>query len=427
MESLNKRTRKWNDPEVWRTRLRTPFPRRLIACYRGARGTRAATCCSGQAGRVFDAGNAVTMEGVRSHDCIFGVSGVSTDAAFNLSFLPRRAFFVKHICGECVRPRPAHHQCSSCLSTSFERITGVHAGICHLCYYHSPWPRRTCYGCSYFQQPFMPDRGECRSLCHRAPTHQACPGPPISFYCIIMLSALFMSSCYWPPVPLESNLSTPWTDNITTYADALASMLPNLPEDMKPKDVPMLDRCWCDLSDTGFFEQFNVTDWERRSILSLKERLEVRLKEREGETPVESEPEPQPEAGLKGTSSRDSNVASATPHEGSTANSTDVSPSKLSGLWNRVSAWPFSRKPRPSDAPSADTTPTSESRSRWTILKKDEYTPRVRRVPDPVVIETHTRTIRSSPTGLLRKEYDLRPYGFDVILDFNWEKSRAES
>ena len=236
-----------------------------------------------------------------------------------------------------------------------------------------------------------------------------------------------MSSCYWPPVPLESNLSVPWAANITTYADALASMLPNLPEDMKPKDVPMQDRCWCDLTDTGFFEQFNVTDWERRSILNLKEKLEVQLREREGENPDEQELELELGAEPETTPSHNSSEASATPHEASTANSTDEPHSKLSGLWNKVSAWPFSRRPRPSDVPSTHTTPISTSRSRWVWSKKDEYIPRVRRIPDPIIVATHTRTIRPTPTGILRKEYDLRPYGFDVILDFNWEKTPVES
>ena len=344
-----------------------------------------------------------------------------------LSFLTRTAFFLKHICGECPHLCLPRRTCLSCSSTSFEHTTGVHAGIYRLCYYHFPWPRRTSCGCSSSPQPFMPDHGEYHSSCHRAPTHEAGPGPPISFYCIIMLSALFMSSCYWPPVPLESSLSVPWSDNITTYADALASMLPNLPEDMKPKDVPMLDRCWCDLTDSGFFEQFNVTDWERRSVLSLKERLEMQLREREGETPVEPEPEPEPEAAPEGTSPQDGSEASATPHEGSLANSTEEPHSRFSNLWHKVSAWPFSRKPQPSDAPNTGTTSTSASRSRWTwSSKKNEYTPRVRRIPDPVVTATHTTTIRSTPTGLLRKEYDLRPYGFDVVLDFNWQTAAVE-
>ncbi|KAI0733944.1 hypothetical protein C8Q72DRAFT_503412 [Fomitopsis betulina] len=243
------------------------------------------------------------------------------------------------------------------------------------------------------------------------------------FYCIIMLSALFMSSCYWPPVPLESTLSTPWADNITTYADALASMIPNLPEDMKPADVPMLDRCWCDLTDTSLFQQFNVSDWERRSILRLKERLEVQLKESGVETPVESEPEPEP----TGIPSEENDEAPTTLHEGPTTQSTDEPRSRLSGVWNKVSAWPFSRKSQPSDAPSADATPIPARGSQWNRAKTDDYTPHVRRMSDIVDSVTHTRTIRPSPTNILRKEYDLRPYGFDVVLDFSWEKTAAES
>ncbi|KAH9921415.1 uncharacterized protein B0H18DRAFT_1020958 [Fomitopsis serialis] len=242
------------------------------------------------------------------------------------------------------------------------------------------------------------------------------------FYCIVLLSALFMTSCYWPPVPLESSLAVPWADNITTYADALASLMPELPEDLKPADVPMLDRCWCDFSGPGFFEQLNVTDWERQSVLRLKDRLELQVKAREAERPPEPEPEPEE---VPSTVADD---PTKTPSEGTPGNSTDgvadgAMRSKLSGIWNKVVAWPFPRKPQPSEVPPAEDPtifirPTPSSRWRWS--RKDDYTPRVRR-PIPI-ITTHTTTIEPTQS-LLRKKYDLRPYGFAVVLDFGWEKS----
>ncbi|KZT67643.1 hypothetical protein DAEQUDRAFT_672856 [Daedalea quercina L-15889] len=239
------------------------------------------------------------------------------------------------------------------------------------------------------------------------------------FYCIILLSALFMSSCYWQPVPLESSLAVPWSDNITTYGDALASLLPDLPDDIKPTNIPVLDRCWCDFSGAGFFDQFNVTEWERRSVLRLKDSLEVELKAREAEKPVKTEPAPEPQA--ESTRVEEASESSEGPSEsapgGSTVRVTGVARSKISGLWNKVSAWPF---PRKSDASARDTASTPAGRFRWS--RTDDYTPRVRRLTETIV-STHTQTVRPSPTSLLRKEYDLRPYGFAVVLDFGWEKS----
>ena len=70
---------------------------------------------------------------------------------------------------------------------------------------------------------------------------------PFSFYCMLLLSAMFVSTCYWPPVPIDTPLVRPWADNITTFADALGHLMPDLsPEDI-PATIPVADRCWCDL------------------------------------------------------------------------------------------------------------------------------------------------------------------------------------
>ena len=89
---------------------------------------------------------------------------------------------------------------------------------------------------------------------------------------------MFMASCYWSPVPIDTPLNTPWSDNITTFADALLSRIPNIPTDMIPTAVPIVDRCWCDFSG-GLFEPFNTTRWEANSVEKLARELEVRMSE----------------------------------------------------------------------------------------------------------------------------------------------------
>jgi hypothetical protein len=96
----------------------------------------------------------------------------------------------------------------------------------------------------------------------------------LSFYCIVLLSTLFVSSCYWQPLPLDAKLSHPWADNITTFHDALnASMKWSYTEPF-PAVMRSVERCWCDLSTGSFFEPFNVTKWEYLSVQKLKNELE---------------------------------------------------------------------------------------------------------------------------------------------------------
>lgn len=95
-----------------------------------------------------------------------------------------------------------------------------------------------------------------------------------SFYCIVLLTTLFVSSCYWQPFPLDTPLSTPWAENITTFAEALNSTLSANYTGPIPTVIRAVDRCWCDLSFGGFFFPFNVSSWERVSVLRLKSELE---------------------------------------------------------------------------------------------------------------------------------------------------------
>ncbi|KAF9234959.1 hypothetical protein BU15DRAFT_89777 [Melanogaster broomeanus] len=87
------------------------------------------------------------------------------------------------------------------------------------------------------------------------------------FYCIILLAALFLSSCYWQSFPLDARLSVPWADNVTTFYEALnATIRPDLNlHEFTPPIIRVADRCWCDFA-SGFFERYDVQKWERDSV-----------------------------------------------------------------------------------------------------------------------------------------------------------------
>jgi len=219
------------------------------------------------------------------------------------------------------------------------------------------------------------------------------------FYCIMLLSALFMSSCYWPPVPLDSPLAIPWSENVTTFADALSTLLPNIPEDLKPAEVSMADRCWCDLSSNGFFEQYNITEWELKSLLRLKEDLEQKVRAREQEeSPLDA---------VHDTLNEESGV------------SADVEERQkgFRDLWNTV--WSFTRRPDVSPAPplaSNSTYETAPHVPQDPLRTQDSNTSSIA-LPSPPKL--------SEKQPLLRREYDLRPYGFSLVLDFGWATSES--
>ncbi len=100
-----------------------------------------------------------------------------------------------------------------------------------------------------------------------------------SFYCIVLISSIFVSSCYWQPFSLDTSLATPWSENVTTYGEALLSSLPpdiaNNTESL-PTSIRAADRCWCDMSSGSFFDPFNVTRWEHNTVNRMREDLEKR-------------------------------------------------------------------------------------------------------------------------------------------------------
>jgi hypothetical protein len=200
-----------------------------------------------------------------------------------------------------------------------------------------------------------------------------------SFYCIILLTALFMASCYWPPVPIDTPLDTPWADNITTFADALLTRMPDLPLDMLPATIQIADRCWCDLAG-GFFQPFNATQWEVNSVEGLKRRLERHMKEKGISLPTDM------------ITTEDTAGGAPSGIVADTESKFTVLSSSLKTMWLKLK--PLSHAPHTSQ----DQWPSSSDGS--------------------AVVAPSPSSMRHTPSWW--KEYDLRLYGFDMIVDLRW-------
>jgi len=205
-----------------------------------------------------------------------------------------------------------------------------------------------------------------------------------SFYCIILLTALFLSSCYWQPIPLTSSVSSSWAIN-ATFATALTAALSTSRSAALPAVIRLADRCWCDVSSSRLFEPFDIARWEHASVEQLKEEVEgdaarvEQLTSNEGQKDSSHEPNSHPPATNSGGSIGESQpVVSQPPYPTSTLSS--------------------------SPAPSSVAVPVS----------------------------CHSPAVPQSSNGppatpsvdmpLFRRKYDLRMYGFSMILDFGWSR-----
>lgn len=199
----------------------------------------------------------------------------------------------------------------------------------------------------------------------------------------MLLTAMFMASCYWPPVSLDTPLSKPWSDNITTFGEALLSRIPDLPADLVPASIPIVDRCWCELS-MGFFEPFNSTRWEWNSVERTKEMMVRRMAAR---------------------STNDTLPAAAERKESVEAKSNATS--GFSMLSNAVST--FSAVQR------------KLGLSKGLDLAANSTATPALHTPPPIILLSQAENDTSH--GSLWGEYDLRPYGFDMIVDLSWPRS----
>ncbi|KAI6010175.1 hypothetical protein EDC04DRAFT_2770200 [Pisolithus marmoratus] len=212
------------------------------------------------------------------------------------------------------------------------------------------------------------------------------------FYCIILLAALFLSSCYWQSFPLHAPLSAPWADNITTFHEALnASVSQNLDMyEVAPPIIRISDRCWCDFA-FGVFEPYDVQKWERDSVERAVAQIENQLKSLQNET--------------ENASTLNSGAAGSMPHLQASPEQHHTVPRSLSVLRSLFG------RPR-----SNAVTPVSASDPTQTL----ETTPEAP-VGRPPPIQASQPSFRDKPR--FPGQLDLRPHGFDVVLDFRWSRT----
>jgi hypothetical protein len=210
----------------------------------------------------------------------------------------------------------------------------------------------------------------------------------------VVLTALFLSSCYWQPVTLDTPLYRPWSDGVTTFGHALKTILPQ----NSTLDVPVVqfvDRCWCDVTNKVFFHPFNITQWE---VDSLKFYVEdaVRRQKKETEKKTNLTTEIGPSQPTNGTQQ-------------------PVGPpllrSDVAGLWKVVlSRWKLMF------------TPTNESRPSVTPLVTLLPSQSIPPPSEPTTAHVPLRDQKLLPWW--QREYSLQPYGYDVIFEFGWNDER---
>ncbi|KAJ3879339.1 hypothetical protein F5051DRAFT_371261 [Lentinula edodes] len=194
------------------------------------------------------------------------------------------------------------------------------------------------------------------------------------FYCIILLSTLFVSTCYWSPIPLDAPLSVPWAENITTFREGLTSTLSPSYSKPLPSMIQPADRCWCDLSTAGFFEPFNTSLWERMSVEKLKDTLERQVRIEEKIKQLEFQVS-------------ENDTQSAQPSPTAYANVKSIA----QGFWSLLRSNGL-MDPNPPSPPAELGT--------------------ARNISDPMP------AIGTPPLPLLRREYDLRRFGVGLVIDF---------
>jgi hypothetical protein len=199
------------------------------------------------------------------------------------------------------------------------------------------------------------------------------------FYCIVLLTALFVSSCYWQPLPIHSPLSTPLSDTIKTFADALNASAPSVFQSwQKPVIIKLTDRCWCDFSAGSLFEPFNLTRWELLSV----ERLRDHLVRKAARNSVGKEGQP-------GTTTSKNNTT------------------------EELAA--------PTPAPPVSKGAISTLRSTFWRAQSDEP-PNASEVQHTSLPPSPPPSPASEGRPIAYGEFDLEPYGFDLILDFRWTR-----
>ncbi|KAL5495817.1 hypothetical protein ACEPAI_1281 [Sanghuangporus weigelae] len=241
------------------------------------------------------------------------------------------------------------------------------------------------------------------------------------FYCMMLLTAPFTSSCYWQAVPIDSPLSRP-VGSATTFREAIlansslldtsalksqdpsSSLSANLElkplngstklDGLLPPAIQPLDRCWCNIfSRSGLFEPTDVSRWEMENVLVARNAIEIRAKnaaERNSECLSGGEESTEEVGTSEGPTSVDGNVEDA---DGGSSFS-------LRGLRELLSE------------------PTLTPFEEPDVHESHHTDPEASPITDFSISPTPTRRLK-----LLRPYYDLRPYGIDITLDFHWDRN----
>ncbi|KAL5518385.1 hypothetical protein ACEPAH_67 [Sanghuangporus vaninii] len=258
------------------------------------------------------------------------------------------------------------------------------------------------------------------------------------FYCMMLLTALFTSSCYWQAIPIDSPLSRPVGD-ATTFREAILANL-SLPDtsilnqdpssslsanlELKPSNgstkvdgllppaIQLLDRCWCNIfSRSGLFEPTDVSRWEMESVLVARKSIEARVKNAVGRNSEDlSDREESIEVGSsERATGADDNV------EGADGGSSFSLRGLRELLFPTVSP---SSAPKYRLKPSSPPSPSVVSPSEPTVTPFGESN-----VPESYHTDFSTSPTPTQRLKLLRPYYDLRPYGIDITLDFHWDRN----
>ncbi|KAH8111515.1 hypothetical protein DFH11DRAFT_1613732 [Phellopilus nigrolimitatus] len=243
------------------------------------------------------------------------------------------------------------------------------------------------------------------------------------FYCMMLLTALFTSSCYWQALPVDAPLSKS-SGNTTTFADAVradfsASSLSTESILALPPVIQLLDRCWCNTFATGgLFEPTDVSAWEQASVRELQRDLEVKLKGKE------EKERPRNSLGLNGEGCVDVDGEHASQIEAAAAvSSTSPEPTSYHLLFMLRRLW----KPSDSILPTVPSDPKSDP-TRVSLVEQDSQSEEPSSTSEMASASPSSQVPTNEEEGtharvqILRRYYDFRPYGLDITVDFGWKR-----
>jgi len=169
---------------------------------------------------------------------------------------------------------------------------------------------------------------------------------------------------------MDTTLSRPWSENITTFGEALNSSLPATYTGPLPTSIRAVDRCWCDFTEGSIFDTFNMSQWEHKTVARARDDI---LR--------------QHTANLARTKGNATLTAEASMMQNNSENKSAPS------IWYRLKGLTWARKVHVDELE--------------VVEEQDE--------DEGVELQTETPIL---PPKWIRPVYDLRPYGLSLVVDF---------